>query len=151
MRSPPLGGGADLRLPTFFSHETRAVDECFRLGGRGLGQVTVARHIGRATTAADPSQEPRTIKSTYSVTACVMSYRLAKVLQLPEPAEVGVRFCKPGERQYHSAKHDAEDSDITTVILPAVDRRSIDRLTLTAAHSNNGTQRGSATRITGTP
>jgi len=96
MRSSLVGGDADLRLPTFFSHETRAVDECFRLGGRGRGQVTVARHIGRATTAADPSQEPRTIKSIYSVTACVMSSRLAKVLQLPEPAEVGVRFCKTG-------------------------------------------------------
>jgi hypothetical protein len=36
---------------------------------------------------------------------------LRLVLQLPEPAEVGVRFCKLGERQYHSAKLDTEDSD----------------------------------------
>jgi hypothetical protein len=79
MRKSLVGGDADLRLPTFSPNETRAVDECFRLGGRGRGQVTVARHIGRATTAADPSQEPRTIKSIYSVTACVMSFRLAKL------------------------------------------------------------------------
>jgi hypothetical protein len=99
------------------------VDECFRLGWRGREQVTVARHIGRATTAADPSQEPRTIKYTYSVTACVMSYRLAKVLQLPESAEVGVRFCKPGEGQNHRAKLDAEDSDIPTSSRPTVNRQ----------------------------
>ena len=79
--------------------------------GGGWGQVTVARHIGRATTAIDPSQEPRTIKSIHSVIACVMSFRLAKVLQLPEPAEVGVRFCKPDRRRHRSAKLDTEDSD----------------------------------------
>jgi hypothetical protein len=98
--------------------------------GGGRGQVTVARHIGRATTAIDPSQEPRTIKSIYSVTACVMSFRLAKVLQLPEPAEVGVRFCKPGKRQYHSDKLDAEDSDtkdsdMSTSSQPTVNRQII--------------------------
>ncbi len=47
----------------------------------------------------------------------------AMVLQLPEPAEVGVRFCKPGKRQYHSAKLDAEDSDIPTSSRPTVIRQ----------------------------
>jgi hypothetical protein len=74
------------------------------------------------------------------------------VLQLPEPAEVGVRFCKPGRRRHRSAKLDTEDSDTETqTCLPAVDRRSIDRFSLTAEHSNDGAQRGSVTRITGTP
>ncbi len=45
------------------------------------------------------------------------------VLQLPEPAEVGVRFCKPGKRQYHSDKLDAEDSDIPTSSRPTVIRQ----------------------------
>ena len=122
-------------------------------GRAGRGQVTVARHIGRATTAADPSQEPRTIKSTYSVTACVMSYRLAKVLQLPEPAEVGVRFCKPGKRQYRSAKLDTEDSDTEDSDMStkqSTDGQSTDHHRL-PKHSNDGAQRGSMTRTTGTP
>jgi hypothetical protein len=52
------------------------------------------------------------------------------VLQLPEPAEVGVRFCKPGKRQYHSDKLDAEDSDtkdsdMSTSSQPTVNRQII--------------------------
>jgi hypothetical protein len=52
------------------------------------------------------------------------------VLQLPEPAEVGVRFCKPGKRQYHCAKldtedSDTEDSDMSTSSRPAVNRQII--------------------------
>jgi len=63
-----------------------------------------------------------------------------------------VRFCKPGRRRHRSAKLDTEDSDTETqTCLPAVDRRSIDRFSLTAELSNDGAQRGSVTRITGTP
>ncbi len=50
-----------------------------------------------------------------------------KVLQLPEPAEVGVRFCKPGKRRHRSVKldtedSDTEDSDMSTNSRPTVNR-----------------------------
>ncbi len=60
--------------------------------------------------SADQGSEP----------ASVAASRSPSVLQLPEPAEVGVRFCKPGERQYHCAKHDTEDSDVSTSSRPTV-------------------------------
>ncbi len=67
--------------------------------------------------------------------------KLEVIVLLPEFAEVGVRFCKPGKRQYHSAKHDTKDSDISS----SVNQRLIDRLTLTAAPSNDGTRRRGTT------
>jgi hypothetical protein len=46
------------------------------------------------------------------------------IVHLPESTKVGVRFCKPGKRQCHSAKHDTEDSDIFISSQPTVNRQT---------------------------
>jgi hypothetical protein len=45
------------------------------------------------------------------------------IVHLPEFTEVGVRFCKPGKSQNHSAKHDTEDSGTFAISQPTVNRR----------------------------
>jgi hypothetical protein len=64
-----------------------------------------------------------------------------------------VRFCKPDKRQLRSAKRDTEDSDTEDSDMStkqSTDGHSTDHHRL-PRHSNDGAQRGSVTRITGTP
>ena len=50
---------------------------------------------------------------------------LVLVIQLPEPAEVGVRFCKLGKRRHRSAKLDTEDSDTADSDMPTSSRPTL--------------------------
>jgi hypothetical protein len=51
------------------------VGDCFRLGGAGAGQVKRAQHLRRRPELGEPNN-----KLIYSVTAGVMSSRLAKAI-----------------------------------------------------------------------